>query len=488
MTSWAQDAIWWHVYPLGFVGAEQELATLAGGSEPPVLARAIEGSVVRHRLEALFPWLDYLIELGCNGLALAPIFASASHGYDTLDFFTVDPRLGDETDLTRLIEACHGRGIRVLLDGVFNHVGWANPAFQRVLATGPSAPEAPLFRLRWPDGPWQPGVMPAYGTFEGHGGLIALDHDAPAVVELVARVMTHWLDLGVDGWRLDAAYAVDVDFWARVLPRVRARHPEAYIVGEVIHGDYAQIVASSGMDAVTQYELWKASWSSLNDANFWELDYALSRHNEFLDHFIPYTFVGNHDVTRIASKLTDPRHVAHAVAILATVGGTPAIYYGDEQGYHGVKEDRIGGDDQVRPRFPELPEHLSELGRDMWETHRALIGLRRRHRWLHTARTAPVHLTNTQYVYAVTPSADELLGGAEGRLLVALSIQDGECSLPAPGAQAVVAGLGRLVSSAGRGAGRSQPVDDRVILPAHGWAVLAGPHPAPSQGESRQDL
>ncbi len=459
MSSWVQDAIWWHVYPLGFVGAEQELAAVTGGSEPTALARAIEGGGARHRLDRLLPWLDYLIELGCNGLALAPIFASATHGYDTLDFYRVDPRLGDETDLTRLIQACHGRGIRVLLDGVFNHVGWAHPAFQKVLREGPSAPEAELFRLRWPDGPWREGVRPDYDTFEGHGGLIALDHSSDAVADLVVDVMTTWLDRGIDGWRLDAAYAVEPSFWARVLPRVRKRFPEAYLVGEVIHGDYPGIVEETGMDAVTQYELWKATWSSLNDANFWELDHALRRHDEFAETFIPYTFVGNHDVTRIASRLDDARHVAHAVAVLASVAGTPAIYYGDEQGYHGVKEDRIGGDDQVRPLFPELPEQLSRLGEGIWTMHRDLIGLRRRHRWLHAARTARVHLTNTQYVYEVRPGPQMPATSGAQRLLVALSLEDGRCALPAPGARSLLAGSGEL-----RGG--------KVTLPPHGWAVL----------------
>ena len=161
--------------------------------------------------------------------------------------------------------------------------------------------------------------------------------------------MTYWLDRGAAGWRLDAAYAVPASFWSKVVPRVRESHPGAWFVGEMIHGDYAAYASDSGLDSVTQYELWKAIWSSLNDRNFFELAWALGRHNRVLDGVMPQTFTGNHDVTRLASQLTDERHFGHALAVLLTVGGIPGIYYGDEQAFRGIKEERAGGDDEIRP-------------------------------------------------------------------------------------------------------------------------------------------
>ena len=120
MSDWPARVIWWKVYPLGFLGAEP--AALPSGAD------------VRHRLRSLEPWLDYLIELGCNGLALNPIFSSETHGYDVVDHLRIDPRLGDDADVDWLMDACHRRGIRVLFDGVFNHVGRSFPAFLDVLA------------------------------------------------------------------------------------------------------------------------------------------------------------------------------------------------------------------------------------------------------------------------------------------------------------------------------------------------------------------
>ena len=268
--------------------------------------------------------------------------------------------------------------------------------------------------------------------------------------------MNHWLDRGADGWRLDAAYAVPAEFWAGVLPRVRERHPDAYFAGEVIHGDYPEFVTASTVDSVTQYELWKAIWSSLNEGNFFELDHALQRHNGFLDTFVPLTFLGNHDVTRLASKLTDERDIALALAVLMTVGGTPSIYEGDEQGFQGVKEDRESGDDAVRPPFPDKPADLVPYGWPTYRLHQELIGLRRRHDWLHAARTRKVHLTNTEFVYEVSDSTR--------KLLVCLNAGAASAELPAPYGKSVLNGDAELKQGG--------QADTIVGLAPHSYAVI----------------
>ena len=339
-------------------------------------------------------WFDHAIELGASGIALGPIFASRTHGYDTTDHFRIDPRLGDDADFDYVVAEAHGRGLRILLDGVFNHVGMDF-----------AAPSRGGTRL----------VQPA-ATFEGHSELVTLNHDSPEVVDYTVDVMSHWLGRGADGWRLDAAYTVPQQFWAEVLPRVRERHPEAWFVGELIHGDYAAVVDAAGFDSATQYELWKAIWSSLNDGNFFELDWGLQRHNEFLASFAPLTFIGNHDVTRIASQLQNPDHVAHALVIQLTVGGVPSVYAGDEFGFRGVKEERYGGDDAVRPEFGSPPLQLDASGARVWGLHQYLVGLRRRHPWLHAASTTALQLDNRHYVYRTSHGDDALL--------VALNIDD----------------------------------------------------------------
>ncbi|MGX1737858.1 alpha-amylase family protein [Corynebacterium flavescens] len=378
---WVDNAIWWHVYPLGFCGA-------------PI--REPDESAHGPRLLRLVNWLDYAVELGASGLLLGPVFDSLTHGYDSLDQFHLDKRLGSDEDLAELIAQCHARGLRIIFDGVFSHASAQHPALLRALQQGPDSPEAALFDVDWqaPGGP-QPRV------FEGHADLVRFNHKTRETEDYVTEVMCHWLDRGIDGWRLDAAYSIEPAFWSRVLPRVREHNPQAWILGEVIHGDYPEFVAASGVDSVTQYELWKAIWSSIKEKNFFELDWSLKRHNEFLTHFIPNTFIGNHDVTRIASILGEEGAVT-ALAILLTVGGIPSIYSGDEQGFTGIKEDRLGGDDAVRPAFPDGPAQLAPWGWGTYRAHQDLIGLRRRHPWLTSATTQPLSLDNTAYTYRVT--------------------------------------------------------------------------------------
>jgi glycosidase len=436
MSDWIRHALWWQVYPLGATGAERQALP--------------EGAAPVPRLTQLQAWLPHLVGLGCNGLALGPVFESSTHGYDTVDHLRVDRRLGTEQDLTDLVDACHATGVRVLLDGVFNHVGRDFPRFREVREHGPAAAAASWFDIdadaEGPDGF-------GYRDFEGHSALVALDHGNPEVADHVARVMTYWCDRGVDAWRLDAAYAVPPAFWREVLPRVRERHPDVWVVGEVLHGDYAGYVAASGIDSVTQYELWKAVWSALNDRNLFELAHALARHAEMVATFLPQTFVGNHDVTRLASRLADPRHLPLALALLFTLPGVPTVYYGDEFRLRGVKEDREGGDDAVRPRLPENDAPPGPEAAAVADLHRLLIGVRRRHPWLVDATImTPDVLTNEVLAVRLT-AGEDVLG-------VVLNVGD------APADAALPMSVGEVV------AGRATVRGGSVRVPPHGFALL----------------
>jgi glycosidase len=490
--AWIRDAICWQVYPLGFCGAPRHREDLTGEGYG-----GAEGENVVHRLSRLDGWLDHLVGLGANVLLLNPIFDSVSHGYDTLEHRRLDPRLGDEADFDALVAACRERGIRVVLDGVFNHISHLHPTARRAVAAGPGTEEGA--RIRWS------GTSP-YG-FEGNDDLVEVDLADPVVQDRVVEIMGRWLERGADGWRLDAMYAAGAAAWAPILERVRAAHPEAWILGEVIHGDYPAFSADSGADSITQYELWKAIWSSLREKNLFELSHALGRHQDFLTQFqaagagaLPLTFVGNHDTTRIASQLPDGRDLAAAIGLLALLPGIPALYAGDEFGAVGVKEDRAGGDDAIRPWFPSSPDEVvaaheapdadgsaprslqllspAAAGRIL-EVHRRLLSLRRRERWLTTASVAvdEATLTNTWAQIELTPSADDGAdgtadGGADGATAPAderpgpltLVLNLGEEALPAPGEVLEAVSGADMLDAVG-------PAPEGTV-PAHGIAVV----------------
>ena len=324
---WVRHAIWWHMYPLGFRGVPRRAATRTRRT-PARPHRRLAGPRGR---------------TGHLGIALGPIFASRTHGYDTTDHYRIDPRLGDDTDFDRLVDEAHRRGLRVLLDGVFNHVGTDFDRYRQATEHG-DAQSAKWFRGR-------PGH---FHTFEGHGDLITLNHRNGEVVDYTVDVMSHWLSRGADGWRLDAAYAVPESFWAQVLPRVRAAHPDAWFVAEVIHGDYTAFVDGAkgrlgDPVRVVEGDLERAQRRQLPRTGL-----GAAAAQRLLARFAPLTFIGNHDVTRIASRLDRPEHLAHALVLLFTIGGVPSIYAGDEYGYRGIKgrpgrRRRCGA---ARVRFP----------------------------------------------------------------------------------------------------------------------------------------
>lgn len=365
-THWSTD-MYWHVYPLGALGVH-----------PPRQERpAID----------LSAWLDHVDDLGLTGVLLGPIFTSVAHGYDTLNHYEIDPRLGTGEDVDRFLGEARSRNIRVVLDGVFNHVS----IHHRLVTEHPDW-------IKWVDGtpaPW-----------EGIEDLVELNHTNPQVADFVVDVMCHWLERGVAGWRLDVAYAVPTDFWASVIDRVRSRFPDAFFLGEVIHGDYPAFVEASHVSTVTQYELWKAIWSSIVDSNPHELAHALGRHANFTRRFTPNTFIGNHDVTRIATRVGEKAGLA--ASILFTVPGMISVYYGDEWGQEGVKEERFGGDDEIRQALPHSAFEIPHGGQKMMDHYRSLIALRRENPWIADGDLEVTGADQGSLTYRVTGAGNTL--------------------------------------------------------------------------------
>lgn len=326
-TSWTENAIFYHIYPLGLCGAPQRNdLTLP----------------ISTRLDTLYPWIDHIQGLGANAIYLGPVFQSTSHGYDTVDYYQVDRRLGNNDTLARFSEAVHQRGMHLVLDAVFNHVGRDFWAFKNVLENGENSPYSGWFsNLRF--GQRSPKGDPfQYESWGGHYSLVKLNLQHQHVRDHIFDAVGMWMDkFGIDGLRLDAADCIDFDFLRALRDFTKSRNPNFWLLGEVVHGDYRQWVNSDTLDSVTNYSAYKGLYSSLKDANYFEIAHGLnqqfSENGQYPD-LLLYNFVDNHDVDRVASKLKDPALLYPLYILLFTMPGIPSLYYGSEWGISGVKE------------------------------------------------------------------------------------------------------------------------------------------------------
>lgn len=343
MTNWAQDAIFYHIYPLGLCGAPQR-NSFDQPAEP--------------RLAQLTQWIEHMQALGVTALYLGPLFESSVHGYDTADYYRVDRRLGDNQTLADLVAALHAANIRVILDGVFHHVGRDFWAFRDLQAHGASSAYRDWFSgvdfgRRSPC-----GDAFAYDGWHGHYDLIKLNLHHPGVREHLFGAVEQWItQFGIDGLRLDVAEELDPDFLRELAAHCRRLQPDFWLLGEAIHGDYRRLAGPGLLDSVTDYECYKGLYSAHNDGNYFEIAYSLDR--QFGPHGIYrelplYTFADNHDVNRIASTLHNPAQLYPLHALLFTMPGVPSIYYGSEWGLGGKKHG--DSDWPLRPQLstPDL--------------------------------------------------------------------------------------------------------------------------------------
>ena len=352
---WYQNAVVYQIYPLGLCGAPLQ-----------------NDGVTEHRLLRVLDWVDHIRDLGATCVLFNPLFESDAHGYDTRDYNKVDCRLGTNEDLRLVCKALHDAGLKVMLDGVFNHAGRGFWAFRDVQEKRWDSPYKDWFNIHFDgntnynDGFW-------YESWEGCNELVKLNLHNPAVREYLFDAIAAWVrDYDIDGLRLDVAYCLDLDFLGALRQYTSALKPDFVLVGETLHGDYNRWMNDHACHSVTNYECYKGLYSSFNTGNMHEISYSLNR--QFgSEPWCLYTgrqllsFADNHDVTRVASILTDKNELKPLYGLLFGMPGTPAVYYGSEWGMEGEKKD---GDAALRPAI-EAPEH-----NDLTDWITALAGAR----------------------------------------------------------------------------------------------------------------
>lgn len=334
---WAYESVFYQIYPLGFCGAPFE-----------------NDGVLEHRILKIKDWIPHIKRLGANAVYFCPVFESDTHGYNTRDYRLIDRRLGTNDDFREVCAALHENGIRVVLDGVFNHVGRGFEPFVDVIKNRENSRYIGWFNRielggnsNYNDGLW-------YEGWEGNYDLVKLNLRNGEVVDYILQSVKQWVDeFDIDGLRLDVAYCLDENFLRRLREYTSSLKPDFFLLGEMLHGDYNRLMNDQMLHSATNYECYKGLYSSFNSMNMFEINHSLMRQfgpeNWTLykgKHLL--SFVDNHDVTRVASILTNPEHLKLIYAIEFGMPGIPCVYYGSEWG---AKADKREGDPALRPCF-----------------------------------------------------------------------------------------------------------------------------------------
>ena len=331
--AWYDEAVFYHIYPLGLTGAPKQNTY----GEPV------------HRLNTLLPWIGHMKEIGCNAIYIGPLFESVGHGYETTDYKKLDTRLGTNEDLTHFVAECHKQGIRVILDGVFNHTGRDFFAFQDIKKNRENSQYKYWYCdvNFWGNNSYNDGF--SYANWGGYDLLVKLNQKNLAVKDYICDVVRFWVkEFDIDGIRLDAADVMDFEYMKALRNVANEVKQDFWLMGEVIHGDYSRWANDGTLHSVTNYMLHKALYSAHNDHNYFEVAHTIQYVNNMVGKNLKlYTFVDNHDVERIYTKLNNKAHFEPVHVMLYTLPGIPSLYYGSEFGIEGRKERH--SDDSIRP-------------------------------------------------------------------------------------------------------------------------------------------
>lgn len=353
--AWYDSAVFYHIYPIGLCGCKHENT---GESE--------------NHFDKLNEWAKHAADIGCTAIYIGPLFESEGHGYETVDYRMVDRRIGTNEDFKQFVKNCHKMGVKVIVDGVFNHTGRGFFAFQDLKQNRENS------RYRdwycnvnfWGNNEYNDGF--SYDNWGGYNLLVKLNQRNPEVKNYIFDSVRMWVnEFDIDGIRLDAADVLDHQFMHDLRQVTDSLKHEFWLMGEVIHGDYSRWANSGMLHSVTNYELHKGLYSGHNDHNYFEIAHSIKRLLGICGSTRLYTFADNHDVARIYSKLNNKAHIFNVMILDYLVPGIPSIYYGSEFGIDGPKTK---GDDWIlrpslelkdfdKPQYKPLIELITKLGR-----------------------------------------------------------------------------------------------------------------------------
>lgn len=380
--AWYDKAVFYHIYPLGLCGCAKE-----------------NTGVSESHFDKLNAWAEHAKKIGCNAIYIGPLFESEGHGYETTDYRMVDRRLGTNEDFKTFVKNCHDMGMKVVVDGVFNHTGRSFFAFQDIKQNREGSRYKDWYCNVnfWGNTEYNDGF--SYENWGGYNLLAKLNQRNPEVKQYHFDTIRFWVnEFDIDGIRLDAADVLDHDFMSEMRHVTDSLKPEFWLMGEVIHGDYSRWANDGKLHSVTNYELHKALFSGHNDHNYFEIAHTIRRLNDLCRGIKLYTFADNHDVERIYSKLNNKEHIYNVALLQYTVPGIPSIYYGSEFGIEGKKER--GSDWNLRPCL-ELADYADAYtGNELTRLFTKLGKLKEKFAELTDGAYEELLLTNRQYAFA----------------------------------------------------------------------------------------
>lgn len=358
MAHWIEKANIYHIYPFGFCGCEQYRKD---SSETPA-----------PRIKKVIDWIPHIKSLNMNAIYFGPIFESVEHGYDTIDYFKIDRRLGTNQDFKEVCKALHENGIRVILDGVFNHVGRDHFAFADLQKNGQSSQYKDWFSGVNFGGRSPEGDNFSYDGWNGYYNLVKLNLHNKNVEDHLLSAAKMWIDgFDIDGIRFDAADCLTDSFIKSICRYTRSIKRDFWLMGEIIHGDSRRWANPEMFDSVTNYPCYKGLYSSHNDRNYFEIAHSIEYQLGQYGQLYLYNFLDNHDVSRLTSILKNPEHANCCYTLMYMMFGVPSVYYGSEFGIAGTKGQGHDADKPVRPNITEhnviagnaeLMSHISKLG------------------------------------------------------------------------------------------------------------------------------
>ena len=392
MNSWIRESIFYQFYTLGFCGV----------LEP---SRIYEEE---NRLTKIEKWIPHLKEMSVNAIYFAPIFESSYHGYDTKDYYKVDKRLGSNENFKELCEKLHENNIKIILDGVFNHVGREFWAFKDVQANGRKSRYCNWFQNLNFDSRSPMGDEFNYQSWNGCFDLVKLNLKNKEVLDHLLHAVGAWIDeFDIDGLRLDAADSIDFEFFKVLKKFTETKKDDFWLMGEVIHGDYTRWANPESLDSVTNYECYKGNYSSHNDKNYFEIAHSLNRlfgSGGIYKDLCLYNFADNHDVNRVASILKIPEYIYNIYILLYTMPGVPSIYYGSEYGVKGVREKSTD-----LPLRPELElEEINKTNDKLFKLIKKLGEIRCKSEALKYGNYEQVIVKNEQFIFTRTSKDDKV--------------------------------------------------------------------------------